>query len=298
MRPTIDDGCREGCRPKTIFGIICGMETVEILSIHSRGTKDGVEFSPSSMPLSALEAVITTIPKIVMGASIQSSRRSEIREAMRISIEDGSINIGVVLSVAAAAMLNGTTFAEDMASLSVGRIADIKDGVRKDAVGALKSELVREGASSIGVSSQYANVNEFDMMQELGDAPLEESALVDSDSYVMALITDLGGKSKANVHLEIPGRGTIVAESVRQYLSELTENLLYKEVLAHVAYKVDVATGEWSKPRLISLDASKPRSFDVRMFEAAISKPTGWNSVVDPVAEIRRLRGADVAATA
>ena len=65
------------------------MEMVEILSIHSRGTKDGVEFAPSSMPLSALEAVITTIPKIVMGASIQSSRRSEIREAMRISIEEG-----------------------------------------------------------------------------------------------------------------------------------------------------------------------------------------------------------------
>ena len=271
---------------------------VEILSLHSRGVKDGVEFSPSSMPLSALEAVVNAIPKIVMGSAIPGARRGEIREAMRMSIEKGSLNIGVILSASAAAMLNGTTFAQDVVSLSSGHADETKDTVRKDAVNFLKSELVRNGASFIGVSSMYAGVPEFDLVQGTEEQPAEESAWVDSDSYVMALVTDLGGKNKANVHLEIAGHGTIVAESVRQYLSDLSENLLYKEVLAHVAYKVDVSTGEWIRPRLISLDAAKPKPFDASMFEAAISKKTGWNAVADPVVEIRRLRGADVATTA
>ena len=124
--------------------------------------------------------------------------------------------------------------------------------------------------------------------------PPDQSSWIDSDSYVMAEVTDLGGKSKANVHLEIEGRGTVVAESLRQYLSDLTENLLYKKVLAHVAYRKNLQTGEWNKPRLIAIENPVRHQFDEKAFEQAIARPNGWEDVTDPVAEIRRLRGEDV----
>ena len=109
----------------------------------------------------------------------------------------------------------------------------------------------------------------------------------------MAEVTDLGGKSKANVHLEIEGRGTVVAESLRQYLSDLTENLLYKKVLAHVAYRKNLQTGEWDKPRLIAIENPVRHQFDEQAFEQAIARPNGWEDVADPIAEIRKLRGED-----
>ena len=36
---------------------------------------------------------------------------------------------------------------------------------------------------------------------------------------------------------------------------------------------------------------AKPKKFDEAAFEAAISGPNGWDAVVDPVAEVRRMRG-------
>ena len=265
-----------------------------MFSLRSRGEKDGEKFSPSAMPLSALEAIVSKIPDIVIGSSLKGARKGEVREAMRVSISEGSLNIKVAVSTTIAAILVGTSYVADMVAFSNKNLGEIQDATRKQALNELKTELMHEGASFIGMASQYAGVQEFNIADDDDDQAEDKPSLVDSDAYVMALVTDIGGKNKANVHLEIDGQRTIVAESIKKYLSDLPENLLYKKVLAHVAYKLDVATGEWVSARLISLDNVARRSFDVEAFEKAISKPTGWNTVEDPLLEIRRLRGADV----
>lgn len=145
----------------------------------------------------------------------------------------------------------------------------------------------------ISLSSKYAEVDEFDIASRDVSVPPETTPWIASDTYVMATVTDLGGKNKVNVHLEIDGRGTVVAESIKQYLSDLSENLLYKRVLAHVAYRVNTQTGEWDSPHLISIENPGKKTFDADAFERSISKPSAWDAIDDPVAEVRRLRGAN-----
>ena len=268
-------------------------DKLEVFTLHSKGEKNGVPFSPSSIPLSTLETIVSNVPAFVIGSGVQGAKKNDIRDAMSVSIADGSLSVGVALPAALAAVLNASSFPLDMSAFAEGRPNEVKDAVRLEAARILKTNLMREGAKSIGFSSRAAGIVEFDIVEKNVALPPDQSPWIDSDSYVMAEVTDLGGKSKANVHLEIEGRGTVVAESLRQYLSDLTENLLYKKVLAHVAYRKNLQTGEWDKPRLIAIENPVRHQFDEQAFEQAIARPNGWEDVVDPVAEIRRLRGED-----
>ena len=110
------------------------------------------------------------------------------------------------------------------------------------------------------------------------------------ESYVMATVIDMGGKSKANAHLELDNGKLVVADSARDYLVSLEGNLLYKKVLAHVAYRVNLWTKEWTNIRLLSLSLPETK-FDADAFDRAVSRPSAWDEVSDPVAEIRRMRG-------
>ena len=108
----------------------------------------------------------------------------------------------------------------------------------------------------------------------------------------MATVVDIGGKVKTNAHLELENGKVIMADSARNYLAGLEDNLLYKKVLAHVSYRVNLRTGEWQDIRLTSLSLpSKP--FDGDAFDKAVSGPSAWDDVDDPVAEVRRMRGDD-----
>lgn len=42
----------------------------------------------------------------------------------------------------------------------------------------------------------------------------------------------------------------------------------------------------------LKAESVKPTAFDEAAFDEAVSKPNGWSEVADPVAEIRRMRGA------
>lgn len=267
------------------------MDRVEVFALHSVGERNGIPFSPSSIPLSTLETIVNDVPNFVLGDSVAGTKKSEIRDSMNVAFSDGSLTVGVALPAALATILGASGFSSDLAAFAAGRPGEVKDQVRMDAARSLKTNLLREGARSIGFSSHSAGIAEFDIVERDVAVPPDVTPWIDSDSYVMAVVTDLGGKSKVNVHLEIEGRGTVVAESIRQYLSDLTENLLYKKVMAHVAYKVNTLTGEWRNPRLVALENPARRTFDATAFEQAIGKKNGWHDVADPIAEIRKLRG-------
>jgi len=82
----------------------------------------------------------------------------------------------------------------------------------------------------------------------------------------------------------------VVADSARNYLASLESNLLYKRVLAHVAYRINLRTKDWHNIRLVSLSLPET-TFDADAFDKAVSRPSAWDEVADPVAEIRRMRG-------
>ena len=256
-----------------------------VLSVHSEGMKDNVAFSRSSIPMGVATAM-TEMAALVIG----SDKGLDVKRHFRFSIEDGSVNVRLLVQTAILTTWSGAAaFAHDMAALRRGHLEDIGDSRRIDAARKIVSALTRDGATSVNMASEYVEIAEFDAVKstEKGEAP----TLVDSEGFFTAEMMNVGGKG-ANAHFVLEDGTEIVADSTREYLPGVAANL-YKEVVAHVAYKLNTVSGERTDYRLI--DVRVPAvDFDEDAFDKDVSRPNGWDAVGDPVAYVREMRSANV----
>lgn len=268
------------------------MQMIEVLELHSKGTRDGVSFSPSFVPAAVLKSALRGIPDFVAGSKSSQKTRALVESSLSYSFENGSLRIKATVAAALAATLQESGFFTDFEAIFRGKLEDVNDMGRIEAVCGLRRELMDNGATLIELSSDAAHISAFDLAKRDIKMPPTTDPIVDSESYVMATVVDIGGKVKANAHLELENGKVIMADSARNYLAGLEDNLLYKKVLAHVAYRVNLRTGEWQDIRLASLSLpSKP--FDGEAFDRAVARRSAWDDVEDPVLEIRRMRGGD-----
>ncbi len=272
------------------FGKIGMKNRIEALELHSEGRKDGEPFSLSSVPASVLKSVLNRIPDFVAGSKASPKTKATVESSITYSFENGSLKIKASLALAMAAVLQESAFFADFAAISKGKMNEVSDVGRIESIQALKRDLLGGGATVIELSSEFAHVPIFNIAEQDVKVPPSSDPWVDSESYVMATVIDMGGKNKANAHLELDNGELVVADSARNYLASLENNLLYKRVLAHVAYRVNLRTKDWQNIRLVSL--SRPgTTFDADAFDKAVSRPSAWDEVADPVTEIRRMRG-------
>ncbi|MBQ6925647.1 MAG: hypothetical protein IJQ73_13480 [Kiritimatiellae bacterium] len=263
---------------------------IDALELHSEGRKDGEPFSLASVPASVLKSVIDIIPVFVAGSRASSRTKSIVESSITYSFENGSLRIKTSLAAVMATVLQESDFISDFAAIAQGKMEEVSDVGRIESIRDLKRDLISGGATTVELSSAVAKVPAFDIANRNVETPTSLDPWVDSESYVMATVIDIGGKNKANAHLELDNGELVVADSARNYLASLENNLLYKKVLAHVAYRVNLRTKDWQNIRLVSLSLPKT-TFDAVAFDKAVSRPSAWDEVADPVAEIRRMRG-------
>lgn len=264
------------------------------LMLHSTGVKCGRSFTISTIPYAALQTIVDKIPKVLMGNAIQGKDKTMLKEALSFSFEEGSIRISVAVAASALTMLNGSNYASDMRAIAENRLKDIVDLERMAAIASIRDCLKSQGANSFSLASDIARVSETELLNRDLTPLLSESVWVESDAYVRATVTDLGGKTSSNAHLELEDGEILKADTSRTYLFGLKENMVYKPVIAHIAYPLNLKTREWDRSRVKLLSIELPETkFDRAEFDAAISEPNGWRNVEDPVAEIRRMRSAN-----
>lgn len=264
------------------------------LMLHSTGLKGGQPFTIGTIPYAALETVVNEIPKVLLGATIRGKDKTVLKDALSLSFEEGSIRIGVAVATSALALLKGSSYSSDMRAIAENRLGDVIDQDRVAAIAEIRDCLKSEGANSFSVASGLARVNDIDLLDRNLTPFRSESVWVESDAYVRAIVTDLGGKTSSNAHLELEDGETLKADTSRAYLFGLKENMVYKPVIAHVTYPLNLKTREWDRSRVKLLSIELPETkFDRAEFDAAISGDNGWRNIKDPVAEIRRMRRAN-----
>lgn len=265
-----------------------------VIMLHSTGSKGGVPFSIGTIPFAALQSVVSEIPKVLFGSTISGKDKSALKDALSLSFGEGSVRIGAIMAMSALPLLRGTSFASDIRAIAENRLSDVIDPERLAAIAEIRDCLRMQGADSFGVASGFARVIETDLFNRDLTPCQTDSVWVESDAYVRATVTDLGGKTSSNAHLELEDGETLKADTSRDYLFALKENMMYKPVIAHVAYPLNLKTREWdrSQVRLLSIELPETK-FDRAAFDAAISGQNGWREIADPVAEIRRMRSAN-----
>jgi hypothetical protein len=265
------------------------------LTFHVEGEKDSIPFSCSNIRIDFLRKCAECLPDFIIGSTLRGKRRDIVFDALTVRPEEGSIKLVISIMAAGWGVLTTTDFVADMKHISNGEIEKISDPRRVQIIRDIEVSMRDMGACRVGLSSIASEIPEFDLLSMNFSQQLDGALLIDSEDFVFAEVQDLGGSSKPNAHLLLLDSGEkIVAASNREYIASISENLVYKTVVAHLMYKYNYISGEKTDYRLVDLTVLSSQ-FDESKFEASLEGyHTDWESVADPIAEIRRLRGGHV----
>ena len=119
-----------------------------------------------------------------------------------------------------------------------------------------------------------------------------ENIWVDAELYFYGTLTNAGGKSKANIHLDTEEFGSLTITTEKDYLKEQEENLLYKKFGIRAIGKQNIETGEIDKRtlKLLQLIDFKPK-YDDEYLNSLIHKAKGNWKGVNPDEWLNDLRG-------
>jgi hypothetical protein len=111
------------------------------------------------------------------------------------------------------------------------------------------------------------------------------------EKYLHGRIVDLGGKTKANVHLELENGNILKVESSQNLIAQEEHNLVYRQVLLHVTAEENLLTGALRNLRLLAFEAHQP-SYDENEFNRMVERGTqAWAGVPDSAAWVETMRG-------
>ncbi|TAM29986.1 MAG: hypothetical protein EPN68_04110 [Rhodanobacter sp.] len=99
--------------------------------------------------------------------------------------------------------------------------------------------------------------------------------------YLRGQITDLGGASKANVHLKLDNGKALTIASSQQLLADEERNRLYKPAVLRISAEENFNTGELRNLTLIGFE-DRQNNWDETAFEDMVRKGTqAWADVSD-----------------
>ncbi len=118
------------------------------------------------------------------------------------------------------------------------------------------------------------------------------SLWVDTEVYLYGTLTNAGGKSRANIHLDTKEYGLVTIDTGKSFLEGQEQNLLYKKFGVHALGKQNIDTGQIDTKnlKLINLIAYNP-TFEKGYVDALIEKGSAtWNGT-DSDVWLQEMRG-------
>lgn len=115
---------------------------------------------------------------------------------------------------------------------------------------------------------------------------------IDAEFYFYGVLTNAGGKTRANIHLDTKEAGSLTIDAEKEFLTNIQTNLLYKEYGVRVRGKQNVETGEIDKSSLILLELIdySPR-YDEQYLNNLIEKANHKFNGLDADKWLAELRG-------
>jgi hypothetical protein len=120
----------------------------------------------------------------------------------------------------------------------------------------------------------------------------KENIWVDAELYFYGTLTNAGGKSKANIHLDTEEHGSLTIDTDKDYLMVQEENMLYKKFGVRAVGKQNVETGEIDKRTLKLLHLSDfTIKYDDNYLNSLIQKAKNNWKGIDPDEWLKNVRG-------
>ncbi|MDD4963115.1 MAG: hypothetical protein PHI11_04245 [Gallionella sp.] len=237
-----------------------------------------VEVDPAHVPLALLGEFQKDVSEFLKGSG------HDIDPAhVQISVEQGS------LAFVASGLLAATSLWADLAHLKSSGSLELMDVKRAAVVerwqgvaykNPMRRYVVADRADQLGFTvdstSNYRRV---------------EPIWVQVEKYLYGKIVDLGGKTKANVHLALENGDTITIAAQKSLLEQEEYNHLYRFASLHVTAEENLLTGALRNVNLLAFEPYQP-SYHEEDFRLMVSRGTrAWADVSDQTSWLESLRG-------
>ena len=237
-----------------------------------------VEVKPAHVPLTLLGEFQKDVSEFLKGAG-----RDVDPAQVQVSVEDGS------LAFVASGLLVATSLWTDLAHLKSPDSLSLIDAKRAAVVERWQSSARQNPQRSYLVADRAAQVG-FSI-KSTSDYRRGEQVWMHVEKYLHGRIVDLGGKTKANVHLELENGNILKVESSQNLIAQEEHNLVYRQVLLHVTAEENLLTGALRNLRLLAFEAHQP-SYDENEFKRMVERGTqAWAGVPDSAAWVETMRG-------
>jgi hypothetical protein len=237
-----------------------------------------VAVSPAHVPLALLGEFQKDVSQFLRG-----SGRDVDPMQVQVSVEEGS------LELVASGLIAATTLWVDLEHLKSPNTLGLIDPARAAVVARWQS------AARQNPNRRYAVHGQGEMalfsVDITTDYQRDEGVWVNVEKYLHGKIVDWGGKTKANVHLELENGKTVKVESSHELIAQEEHNLVYRQALLHVSAEENLTTADLRNLRLLAFEHHQP-NFDEDEFNRMVARGTrAWAGVGDTSAWLENLRG-------
>jgi hypothetical protein len=237
-----------------------------------------VEVGPSHVPLALLGEFQKDVADFLRGAS-----RDVDLTQVQVSIESGS------LAFAASGLLAATTLWTDLAHITSPDALTLIDPKRASVLERWQAVARENPNRSYTVADKAGRA--FFVVDARTNLTKVDDVWVQVEKYLHGKIVDMGGKTKANVHLELENGQTLTVSSSHDLLAQDERNRLYRPALLHVTAEENLLTGELRNLRLLAFETHQP-SYDDDEFRLMVERGTkAWEDVVNATEWTDALRG-------
>ena len=242
---------------------------------------DNIDVKPSHIPLSLLGEFQKDVADFLKG----SSRDVDPAKIM-IALEDGSLALVASGLVLAHSLWSDIEHLQSMDSLHL--IDPKRATVMERWQNIAQKNPNRRYSISDTPSRILLNIDSLSNFQRI------QETWVYVEKYLHGKVVDMGGKTKANVHIELENGESLIIASTQDLLEKGEQNRLYRPALLHITAEENLSTGKLRNYKLIAFENYQP-SYNENEFNTMVERGTkAWESISDGNLWLEMLRGNQV----
>ena len=218
------------------------MERTGHIEIRVKGKKGNLDLTPENYDIRDVRAVLEQAENLLF------PNNKKERPTISYNIEEGSVKhiLSTALQViigfnAVLAQIQQTNYSIDFLESPTAKAFE---SIREAAI---KQDVTFEISTSLENSAKLIVDKNTEFVRT-------EEIWVDAEFYFYGLITDFGGKQKANVHLDTKEYGILKINVDKQLLTDYESNPIYKRYGVRAQGKQSLITGEIDKSTLRLLE--------------------------------------------
>ena len=239
---------------------------------------DSIDVSPAHVPLSLLGEFQKDVVEFLKG----SSRDVDPSKVM-VSLEEGSLALvagGLTLAYSLWSDIEHLQSSDSLNLIDPKRAIVMERWQNTAQKKPNRHYSISEASSHISLSIDSSS--NFQRIQE---------TWVYVEKYLHGKVVDMGGKTKANVHIELENGESLTIATTQDLLEQLEQNRLYRPALLHITAEENLSTGKLRNYKLLAFENYQP-SYNESEFNTMVERGTkAWEGIPDGNLWLETLRG-------